>query len=1123
MRARSGARSGALIAGASLVATGLNYIFLLAAGRLLGSDDYGSLAALLGLLTVVLLPGGALQLAVSREVSRLIAVEDSEGADAFGRAMLRFALLTTVPVIALGLALAFPLQRLLGIESTLPVALAMTGLVVALVWPVTLGVLQGYQRFQAIAALYVIPFAFRLALLALVAFLGYRLGGAVFAAVVGGVLSAAVALWFLRESLRRGARAARPALRPFLRYLWPVLVGLIGIAVLTNVDVIVVKARFSDDAGEYAAASAFARLAFFLPATILAVLFPRTAARQARGEDTADILGRSLLVTAAFGGVLAVFYGITGRGLVHTSFGGEFAEGGELLVGFTVSMALFALVNVLVAYHLSRGDTRYAWIVAAAVPVQIAVLALVPDGVRGVIWADLVIGGALLCAHELLVDSSVPALATGFRHLGRELRLARRTAVEALLVIGAATVFVCVLFWPVTSALGSTVVGEGSDATGGAWWLWQLQHESGYHLFGTVHHTLTGAPFGWDGDNGLNIQWLLPYYPAYLASTIVGEVAAQNLVLFAGYVLSGASMYLLVRYLGCNRLVSAWAGIVYVVFPWHLERTPHASLAHLEFLPLMLLALIATAQRPTWARYLLVGAAALACWLTSGYFGVMAVVAAVAFAIGMVVTRMGRERLRALGGSVAMALGATLLVAFLSAVSGVGRGSGLHRIAGDLAVYGVRPLELVVPAADNLVLGEWLGPFWDGRTHGSGSTETSNYLGLLTIGLAVGWLVIAWRRRDALSTRLGLATIGLTSVFIAALVLSFPSPVSLFGHEIWMPSRLLWEVVPPFRVPSRWIVLAMAALVPLAALALQDAYRALEQHGRRWRNVPLAPVALVSVAVLVSFFELATSPADARLRTDAVPEEYTALSRTPDGVLVEYPLIENIDHLFWQRVHGRPVLNSSAFGMPPDQARRMVLHPGIPGTAEKLAFLGVTAIVTHPDALSYSSPVPDVPNASWGPGYELVERTADGTSVWRVVARPAPAFAVFSDGFGDSGPPDDGFIGVPLVSPSGVGYIELRAKAPSVVLLTFAAEPPADEERVLRVADAERELRFTLNGRRQISFLVEIPKGLSRLLVKTDPAATSPEDAIEVSPPNAELSASEPQLRAELITSDPGF
>ena len=49
----SGARSGVVLGVASGVSIVAAYVFLLAAGRILGSEDYGSLAALLGLLAVV--------------------------------------------------------------------------------------------------------------------------------------------------------------------------------------------------------------------------------------------------------------------------------------------------------------------------------------------------------------------------------------------------------------------------------------------------------------------------------------------------------------------------------------------------------------------------------------------------------------------------------------------------------------------------------------------------------------------------------------------------------------------------------------------------------------------------------------------------------------------------------------------------------------------------------------------------------------------------------------------------------------------------------------------------------------------------------------------------------------
>ena len=547
----------------------------------------------------------------------------------------------------------------------------------------------------------------------------------------------------------RGARRARPGARTVLRYLWPVLVGLIGISVLTTVDLLVVKARFAPDvAGEYAAASAFARIAFFLPATILTVLFPVTAARQARGEDTKDILGRSLLVTAAFGALLTLFYGMTGRGLMSTSFGAEFADGGDLLVLFTMSMTLYSLVNVLVGFHLSRGETRFAWIVAGAVPVQLVVLALVPSSAEDVILANLVIGAAVLAAHELFVDSTVFALAAGMRHFAGEAarRGFRGLAREVLIALGASAVLVCVLFWPLVHDLGSTVIGDGSDASGMMAAFWWMQHEGGYHLFGTTHHVLTGAPFGWDEGNGLNLQLLLPYYPAYLATKIVGPVAGYNLMLLAGYVLSGASMYLLARYLDCGRVVAAWAaGGVH-----RLPVAPGTDAARIPRPPRVPAAPPPGPRRRSSTTYLVEVLAG-----RTRHAGVLAHVRVlrgdggrrrdrVRHASSLSRRRSG-EGPTLIVATVGAVLGASLVVGVLSMISGFGRGAGLHRVPADLEVYGVRPLELLLPAPGNLLLGDWSSGIFEHRQHGSNPTETRNYLGLVTLALALAWLVVAWR------------------------------------------------------------------------------------------------------------------------------------------------------------------------------------------------------------------------------------------------------------------------------------------------------------------------------------------------------------------------------------------
>jgi O-antigen/teichoic acid export membrane protein len=414
-RLPSASRAGALLALAAAGGLVFNYLFLVASGRLLGSGGYGDLAAILGLLTVVLLPAGALQMAVSRDVSRDLAVGDGARAQAFEHSILRFGLLATVPLLAGFAILLVPLERLLAIESTAALALAGATLTATFLSPAALGILQGQQRFVALATVTFVPFVVRLAVLGLVAVAGASVAGATGAVFASAMAGLGLALSQVPGALRRPAAVA-PPLRPFLRYLAPVMVGLIGISVLVNADVIVVNARFPDgQAGVYAAAAAFARVGYFFPATILSVLFPRTAARQARGQETADILGRSLIVTAAFCVLLAGVYALVGDRLVGASFGTDFEGSGGLLPLFAMEIGLISIANVLVGFHLSRGETRFAWIVAAGVPIQLVALAVIPNTLREVIWVNIALGTALLTAHEIAMGSTLPAVRAGAR------------------------------------------------------------------------------------------------------------------------------------------------------------------------------------------------------------------------------------------------------------------------------------------------------------------------------------------------------------------------------------------------------------------------------------------------------------------------------------------------------------------------------------------------------------------------------------------------------------------------------------------------------------------------------------------------------------------------------------
>ena len=165
---------------------------------------------------------------------------------------------------------------------------------------------------------------------------------------------------------------------------------------------------FDDDlAGAYGAASLIGRSILYLPAAIVTVVLPKVAARSAEEKGTRHILSGSLVVTGAFCGIATIVFALVPSLVVHVAFGSEYEDAIPLLPLFGVAMSSYALLNVLLFYHLGKGEWRMSWFLIAGAIGETLGFALFHGSPQEVLGVSVVTAVTLLMIHEVAFDPSL--------------------------------------------------------------------------------------------------------------------------------------------------------------------------------------------------------------------------------------------------------------------------------------------------------------------------------------------------------------------------------------------------------------------------------------------------------------------------------------------------------------------------------------------------------------------------------------------------------------------------------------------------------------------------------------------------------------------------------------------
>jgi O-antigen/teichoic acid export membrane protein len=399
-----------------------NALFHLIAARHLGPAEYAEVVSLLALASLVGLPLGALQILTARYVAADAAQGRRGAIAAVSRRILAVATAIAVVVTLALLVLSPPIRNVLEITGWWPVLLMAAITVPALPTPVLWGVAQGLQRFGTLSISMVSGTIVRLAIVVGLIGSGLTASGVIGATLVGSIVSLVLPLILLRGWLQRPpSRERAPRTTELGRAVVPIAIGTLAITSLTTADLIVAKIVLSDDgAGVYGGASLIGRLLLYVPATIATVLLPKVSSRVAADRGTDDILGASLAVTVIISlGMLAAFVALP-TVVVGTSLGSQY-DGAVPLVGlFGVAMTGFALLNILLTYHLGRGATSMSMLLFGGALVQLAGYAVFHESSYQLVTVSIVSSAMLLVLHELTITS-------GSRAAWRWLRVAVTT------------------------------------------------------------------------------------------------------------------------------------------------------------------------------------------------------------------------------------------------------------------------------------------------------------------------------------------------------------------------------------------------------------------------------------------------------------------------------------------------------------------------------------------------------------------------------------------------------------------------------------------------------------------------------------------------------------------------
>ncbi|MEM5835089.1 MAG: oligosaccharide flippase family protein [Candidatus Aenigmatarchaeota archaeon] len=342
-------RHGLAIAFANTLAMLINYFYQLITGRLLGPASYSIFGSLVAITYIFSVFGGVINTSIAKFCS--------EYKDDYGKIktiFLRYSvklLLISFFSFAIFYLLSPLISRTLGIDSYILIIMIGILIPISFLFSLFSGIMRGLQMFYKYSILTILHPILKFAIGIPLLILGFGVFGALFGFVSSSILICILSFLFLTFLLT--SESMKIESKEIIKYSFPVLIISLCINSMINLDIILVKAIFSEtEAGFYIASSTLMKVIFWIAGSIIFVMFPKISSNK---EKAKDILKSTLLYIISFSIIVLIFVALFSDFATIFTFGKEFANASPLLLPFGIAILIVSLNQVIANYSLAIG------------------------------------------------------------------------------------------------------------------------------------------------------------------------------------------------------------------------------------------------------------------------------------------------------------------------------------------------------------------------------------------------------------------------------------------------------------------------------------------------------------------------------------------------------------------------------------------------------------------------------------------------------------------------------------------------------------------------------------------------------------------------------------------------